>query len=112
LKADLESALKGKSVEEWSNLFNKHGVPAGEVLSIPEILEHPQITERSLIKHFQTTPGTDREIAVVRAGFRLASGDPEPGLSTPLLAADTEKILEELGYDGDSVARLRAEGAV
>jgi len=82
LKADLESALKGKSVEEWSNLFNKHAVPAGEVLSIPEILEHPQITERSLIKHFQTTPGIDREIAVVRAGFRLVTGDPVPGLST------------------------------
>jgi crotonobetainyl-CoA:carnitine CoA-transferase CaiB-like acyl-CoA transferase len=112
LKADLESALKGKSAKEWSDLFNKHGVPAGEVLSIPEILEHPQITERSLIKHFQTTTGIDREIAVVRAGFRLASGDPEPVLPPPLLGTDTQKILEELGYDGESIAKLKAEGAV
>jgi crotonobetainyl-CoA:carnitine CoA-transferase CaiB-like acyl-CoA transferase len=112
LKADLESALKGKSAKEWSDLFNKHGVPAGEVLSIPEILEHPQITERGLIKHFQTTPGIDREIAVVRAGFRLASGDPEPVSPPPLLGADTQKILEELGYDGESIAKLKAEGAV
>jgi CoA:oxalate CoA-transferase len=112
LNADLESALKGKSAKEWSDLFNKHGVPAGEVLSIPEILEHPQITERSLIKHFQTTPGIDREIAVVRAGYRLASGDPEPVSPPPLLGADTQKILEELGYDGDSIAKLKAEGAV
>ena len=112
LKADLESALKGKSAKEWSDLFNKHGIPAGEVLSIPEILEHPQITERSLIKHFQAAPGTDREVAVVRAGFRLASGDPEPVSPPPLLGADTQKILEELGYDRDSIARLKAEGAV
>ena len=112
LNSDLESALKGKSAKEWSDLFNKHGVPAGEVLSIPEILEHPQITERSLIKHFQATPGIDREIAVVRAGYRLASGDPEPVSPPPLLGADTQKILEELGYDGDSIAKLKAEGAV
>lgn len=112
LKADLESALKGKSAKEWSNLFNKHGVPAGEVLSIPEILEHPQITERGLIKHFQVALGTDREIAVVRAGFRLASGDPEPVAAPPMLGADTEKILEELGYDGESIAKLKAERAV
>ncbi|MET0503134.1 MAG: CoA transferase [Candidatus Binatia bacterium] len=112
LKADLESALKGKSAKEWSDLFNKHGIPAGEVLSIPQILEHPQITERGLIKHFQAAPGTDREVAVLRAGFRLASGDPEPVSPPPLLGADTQKILEELGYDGESIAKLKAEGAV
>jgi CoA:oxalate CoA-transferase len=112
LKADLESALTGKSAKEWSPLFNQHGVPAGEVLSIPEILEHPQITERGLVKHFQAAPGTDREIAVVRAGFRLASGDPEPASPPPLLGADNETILQELGYDRDSIAKLKAEGAV
>jgi len=112
LKADLESALTGKSAKEWSLLFNQHGVPAGEVLSIPEILEHPQITERGLVKHFQAAPGTNREIAVVRAGFRLASGDPKPASPPPLLGADTQKILEEIGYNGESIAKLKAEGAV
>ena len=112
LKADLESALTGKSAKEWSLLFNQHGVPAGEVLSIPEILEHPQITERGLVKHFQAAPGTNREIAVVRAGFRLASGDPKPASPPPLLGADTQKILEEIGYNGESIAKLKAEGVV
>ena len=112
LKADLESALTGKSAKEWSLLFNQHGIPAGDVLSIPEILEHPQITERGLVKHFQATPGTDREIAVVRAGFRLASGDPEPFSPPPFLGADNEAILQELGYDRDSIAKLKAEGAI
>ena len=112
LKADLESALTARTAKEWSLLFNDHGVPAGEVLSIPEVLEHPQIIERGLVKHFEAAPGTDRGIAVVRAGFRLASADPEPVSPPPLLGADTEKILAELGYDGDSIAKLRAEGAL
>jgi CoA:oxalate CoA-transferase len=111
LKADLESALKDKSAREWSGLFNKHGVPAGEVLSLPEVLEHPQLTERGLIKHFQAG-GIDRDIAVVRAGFRLASGDPDPDSAPPSLGADTEKILEELGYNSDSIKKLKKDGAV
>ena len=111
LKADLESALADKSAREWSALLNKHGVPAGEVLSIPEVLEHPQLAERGLIKHFQAA-GIDRDIAVVRAGFRLASGDPQPAAAPQLLGADTEKILEELGYDSASIAKLKKDGAV
>jgi CoA:oxalate CoA-transferase len=112
LKADLESALTGKSAKEWSLLFNQHGVPAGEVLSIPEVLEHPQLIERGLIKRFQAAPGTDHEIAVVRAGFRLASGDPAPASAPPLLGADTETILQELGYDSDSIKTLKKDGVV
>jgi crotonobetainyl-CoA:carnitine CoA-transferase CaiB-like acyl-CoA transferase len=111
LKADLEPALAAKSAREWSVLLNKHGVPAGEVLSIPEVLEHPQLTERGLIKHFQAA-GVERDIAVVRAGFRLASGDPEPASAPPSLGADTKEILEELGYDSAAIAKLKKDGAV
>ena len=81
-KTQSELAEKTVEVEAGGGKVKVIANGAGEVLSIPEILEHPQITERSLIKHFQTTPGTDREIAVVRAGFRLVTGDPVPGLST------------------------------
>ena len=111
LKADLESALAEKSAREWSALLNQHGVPAGEVLSIPEVLEHPQLTERGFIKHFQAA-GIERDIAVVRAGFRLASGDPEPLSAPPLLGTDNEAVLQELGYDRATIAKLKAEGAV
>jgi CoA:oxalate CoA-transferase len=111
LKADLESALAEKSAREWSTLLNQQGVPAGEVLSLPEVLEHQQTAERGLIKHFQA-PGIDRHIAVVRAGFRLASGDPEPAAPPPLLGADNEAILQELGYDRNSIAKLKADGSV
>jgi crotonobetainyl-CoA:carnitine CoA-transferase CaiB-like acyl-CoA transferase len=112
LKADIEMALAAKSAKEWSALFNQHGVPAGEVLTVPEVLEHPQITGRGLVKRFQNVAGVDREVAVVRSGFRLGSGDPGPSTPPPGLGADTEKILAELGYDSAAVAKLRAEGAV
>jgi CoA:oxalate CoA-transferase len=112
LKAEMEIALAAKSAKEWSVLLNRHGVPAGEVLSIPEVIEHPQVTNRELIKNFQRAPGLDRPVAVVRSGFRLASGDPQPATPPPWLGADTEQILTELGYDKDAIDRLRADGAV
>ena len=107
LKQEIEKALAAKPAQEWSVLFNENGVPAGEVLSIPEVLEHPQIVERRLIKRFATAPGVNRDIATVRAGFKLASGDPAASTPPPALGADTEQILLELGYDLETIARLR-----
>jgi crotonobetainyl-CoA:carnitine CoA-transferase CaiB-like acyl-CoA transferase len=112
LRAELETALASRPAREWSALFNKRGVPAGEVLSVPQVLEHRQVKDRGLIKRFPGAPGVDRQIAVVRSGFRLASGDPAPETPPPALGADTERILAELGYDRSAVTRLQNDGVV
>jgi CoA:oxalate CoA-transferase len=111
LKAELERALAARPAAEWARLCNAQGIPAGEVLAVPEVLEHPQVVERGLVKRFPGAAGVEREVAVVRAGFRLASGDPGPRTPPPALGADTDAILAELGYTVDDVAALRREGA-
>lgn len=113
LRVELEKSLAARSAKEWSAQLNEAGVPAGEVLSIPAILEHPQVTGRKLVKRFAGAPGIeDREVAVVRSGFRLSSGDPEAATPPPALGADTDTIFAELGYSAEEIARLRADKAI
>ena len=112
LKEQIETALRAHSAKHWSELFNAAGVPAGEVLSVPEILAHPQVTERKLVQRFSGVPGVDRDVAVVRSGFRLASGDPAASIPPPLLGADTDAILAELGYSEAEGGALRADKAI
>lgn len=106
LKAELEIALASKSAREWSALMNAAGVPAGEVLSVPQALAHPQVEGRNLVHRFENAPGMDRDLAVVRAGFRLQSGDPAPSSPPPVLGADTQVILSSLGYSAEEIAAL------
>jgi formyl-CoA transferase len=104
--------LAARSAREWSALLNENGVPAGEVLDVPSALEHPQVTERKLVKRFDAVPGVDRPVRVVRGGFRLASGDPQPRSAPPALGADTEALLAEIGLSPHDVDELKREGAI
>jgi crotonobetainyl-CoA:carnitine CoA-transferase CaiB-like acyl-CoA transferase len=112
LNAEIEQALAARSAREWSAHLNAHGVPAGEVLDVPSVLEHPQIVERGLLKTFESVPEVDRPVRVVRSGFRLASGDPAPASPPPVLGADTEDLLAELGFSQRDVDELAREGAI
>ena len=86
-------------------------MPAGEILSVPDILGHRQVTERGLVTRFVDTPGVEQDVAVVRAGFRLASGDPHATRHPPELGAHTRSILKEFGLSDDEIASLQADGA-
>jgi crotonobetainyl-CoA:carnitine CoA-transferase CaiB-like acyl-CoA transferase len=110
LKAEIEAALAHRPAAEWAAVLNAAGVPAGEILSVPDILGHAQVTERGLVQRFADTPGVERDVAVVRAGFRLASGDPHATRHPPELGAHTQSILKELGLSDDEIASLQADG--
>ena len=112
LNAEIEQALAARPAQEWSALLNKNGVPAGEVLDVPSVLEHPQIVERGLLKTFEAVPDVGRAVRVVRSGFRLASGDPEPASPPPALGADTQALLAELGFSQRELDELAREGAI
>ena len=112
LKAELEAALAARSAKDWAALLNRQGVPAGEVLDVPAMLEHPQVTTRQLVRSFDGAEGIDRPVSVLRSGFRLASGDPGPAFAPRALGADTDTLLAELGYDAAAIADLRREGAI
>ncbi|GLT01433.1 CoA transferase [Sphingobium jiangsuense] len=112
LNAVLDEALSARSAEEWETLLNANGIPAGRILSVPEILAHPQITARDLVHEIPMgQPGLD-SVRVVRAGFALGDGQPGARSAPPVLGADNEAIFGELGRDGAALEGLRAAGAI
>jgi CoA:oxalate CoA-transferase len=112
LSEEIEASLKSRSAKEWARLMNDAGVPAGEVLDVPSVLEHPQIVERALLQSFDSVPGVDKPISVVRSGFRLKSGDPRPTSPPPALGADTASLLAELGYSSTDIETLSRDKAI
>lgn len=112
LNEEIEKTLAGQTAQYWAQALNARNIPAGEVLDVPTILEHEQVVSRKLIKTFESVPGIDRTVSVVRSGFRCGSGDPGPESPPPQLGADTREILTSLGFKTQEINRLYAEGAI
>jgi crotonobetainyl-CoA:carnitine CoA-transferase CaiB-like acyl-CoA transferase len=87
-------------------------VPAGEVLSVPEVLAQAQIEARAVIRHFDHAEGIGRPLDLLRAGFRTDRGVPAPGRPPPEHGADNALILKELGYDQDAIGELKRLGVI
>ncbi|MCC1480926.1 CaiB/BaiF CoA transferase family protein [Roseibaca sp. Y0-43] len=110
LRAELETVLTTRPAEAWADELNAIGVPAGAVMSVPDILAHPQIKSRDLLARFNGTPGVDRPIDVMRIGALIDGARPSVATPPPALGADSDAILRDLGYSSDDIATLRTEG--
>ncbi|SUZ32399.1 Acetyl-CoA:oxalate CoA-transferase [Roseibaca ekhonensis] len=110
LRAELETVLTTRPATAWADALNAIGVPAGAVMTVPDILRHPQISGRDLLARFMDTPGLDRAIELMRVGVMLDGERPSVATPPPALGADSADILKALGYTANDIESLRAEG--
>jgi crotonobetainyl-CoA:carnitine CoA-transferase CaiB-like acyl-CoA transferase len=112
LKGELERTLAEKSAREWAQELNRLGVPSGEVLSVPDILDHPQVAGRGMIAAFDDVPGAGRAIRVLRTGVKIDGEAPAVDAPPPRLGEHNADIYGALGLSADEIAELEAEGVL
>jgi crotonobetainyl-CoA:carnitine CoA-transferase CaiB-like acyl-CoA transferase len=109
LNAEINRALASHPAEYWIELLNREGIPSGPILTVEEILAHPQIAAREmLLKLPHPILGT-----FMTTGLAVKLGDTPGKITRPPLAGEhTDDVLATFGFARDEIERLRTSGAV
>ena len=112
LKAELETVLTTRPAEKWIEELNQKSVPAGPILTIPEILNHPQITKRGLLENLENIPGLEKNIDVLKTAALFDGKHLTVAGNPPLLGEDNNKIYNSLGLNDAAINKLKEEGVI
>jgi crotonobetainyl-CoA:carnitine CoA-transferase CaiB-like acyl-CoA transferase len=99
-----------RTTEEWLQLLEPAGLPVGPILSIPEVLSHPQTRAREMVVETE-----HRRLGRVKSlGFpiKLSATPGAVTRSAPVLGEHTREVLLEYGYSQAQIDALVHEGAV
>ncbi|GAC1680628.1 MAG: hypothetical protein PVS2B2_19090 [Candidatus Acidiferrum sp.] len=109
INAEIGPALLRRNATEWEKLMIEAGIPAGRVLSVPEILGHPHLAGRNFISTFDAPSGEQK---ITRGGFIFSGDEAAPSGAAPTLSEHTDHWLQKLGYDATAIHELRHHGVI
>jgi crotonobetainyl-CoA:carnitine CoA-transferase CaiB-like acyl-CoA transferase len=110
VKAAVAETIGSRTLAEWRAVFEPLDVCVEPILTVPEMLEHPQTQARGLIIEAPTAGGRrQRQIA---SPFRLSGWEPAYHSAGAPLGIHTEEVLAGAGYTIDEITLLRASGVI
>jgi len=103
----LDADLVKRSTGDWLEAF-AGTVPAAPVNDLATALDNPFVVESGRLQTLEHP--SHGPFRMVSAPVR--SGEPAPARAAPPLGADTNAVLEGLGYPAERIAALRKAGAI
>jgi crotonobetainyl-CoA:carnitine CoA-transferase CaiB-like acyl-CoA transferase len=108
LEETIEKLFLEKDHKHWLDRLKNAELPYGIVRGIAQVLAHPQVAARKLIREAASPVG---EVPVIANALKMSASEARYD-RIPGLGEDSEAILRELGYDAEDTAKLRAEKVI
>jgi len=111
LDALIAAETRRRTVAEWEARFEAGDVPHAPVLTVAQVLEHPQAGARGLV--VDVDHARLGRMRTTGRAIGLPAHPPARPLPAPVLGEHTDVVLRELlGCTGEEIAALREAGVV
>jgi crotonobetainyl-CoA:carnitine CoA-transferase CaiB-like acyl-CoA transferase len=110
LSDEIGKIIKAKSRKEWEDVFRGMDACFSPVLSLDEVVEHPQFVHRGIFSEIEhAVEGRLRQISFPA---KLSDTPGEIKRPPPLLGQHTEEVLTSLGYTEEDIQKLKRTGVI
>ena len=104
----LDKELMKKNTSDWLTEFGGI-VPAAPILDLKESLENPFLKDRQNIQHLKTKRGEN--ISLLKTPVHISDSQFEDK-TAPELGADTQDVLEEVGFSSEEIGIFKSNGVI
>jgi crotonobetainyl-CoA:carnitine CoA-transferase CaiB-like acyl-CoA transferase len=108
--AEVTARLLERTTDEWLQVLDEAGVPAGPVRLIGELADDPQVIANDLVVEFEHPVA--KSVTMVGPIIHMSETPTGARSAPPTLGQDTDQILAELGYSEDEISSLREKAVV
>ncbi len=108
LNVAVDTILITQPVAHWVSLFNEAGVACGPVYRLNQVFADPQVQHAGLVAQVDHPVYGPTKILGVPVTLHRTPG--RIGGPSPIRGEHTREVLEGLGYDQDTIARLFSQG--
>jgi len=110
LAAIFDEIFSAQPMAHWHSVFGGLKVTFGEVRGPQEVINDPQLLENEVIVPLEGAGG--KLTSTISSPITIHGVTKTLARRGPALGEHTEEILGELGFDAQSIARLRESGAI
>lgn len=93
---DMEAIFQTRPVDYWMSHFERLGLPAAPVNTIPEVLAEKHLAERGTLLEVEYPPGSGRRIKVPGMPWRDIAAE-QPLRNPPAVGQHTEEVFRQFG---------------
>ena len=108
LTQEIDRVLSQHSPDYWLEVL-KGKIPCAPVYDLPQAMNNPYIRATGMV---QKVPHPDNQDMEILANPIKVAGQRLPGKASVKMGANTQELLDELGYSADDIAALKSNAAI
>jgi crotonobetainyl-CoA:carnitine CoA-transferase CaiB-like acyl-CoA transferase len=108
LEETIENIFLQRDHQHWLAQLKEAELPHGIVRGIAQVLAHPQVTARKLIREAESPVG---KVPVIANALKMSRSEARYG-RIPALGENNQAILRDLGYDPATIDLLKRDNVI